>query len=159
MVSICSGVKFMKHCSNNLFFIALTFVLGLPISSLNATAAISNEASNSVFNVHGNSTFSNHLDTGAYSFNNFFYSTANGDLPLAAESNVHNWPGLLIQGGNSFQGHHPQSNFGTPHFAKHEGIHFAAANPVSPVPEPGNFALLAIGFALLAIWASRRKTA
>jgi hypothetical protein len=147
----------MKHCSNSLFVIGLTVVLGLPIASLNATAATSNENSNSVFNVYGNSTFSNHLDTGANSFNNSFYSPANGELHLAAGSNDHNWPGLAIQGGNSYQGHHQQSNIGTPHFAKHEGMHFAAASPVSPVPEPGKFALLAIGFALLAICATRRK--
>jgi hypothetical protein len=149
----------MKHCSKSLFVIALTVVLGLPITSLNATAATSNETTNSVFNVHRKSTFSNHLDTGTNSFNNSFYSAANGDLPLVAGSNVHNWPGLATQGGNSYQGHHLQSNFGTPHFAKHEGMHFAAANPVSPVPEPGKFALLAIGFALLAICATRRKAA
>jgi hypothetical protein len=149
----------MKHYSNSLFVIGLTVVLGLPIASLNATAAISNENSNSVFNDHGNSTFSHHLDTVNNSSNNSFHSTANGVLPFALGSNAHDWPGLPIQGGNSHHGHHLQSNFGTPHFARHEGMHFAAANPVSPVPEPGNFALLAFGLALLAIFATRRKAA
>ncbi|WP_283743524.1 PEP-CTERM sorting domain-containing protein [Sideroxydans sp. CL21] len=144
------------------FQIALVMFACLGLFSINATATALDRQSSSIFNTQDSTTFS-HNTAGDFTNSNvrFIFSASgkDGNFTFAADPNGPSFESFL----NSSR-QHPEQDGSEPHIPnigdrdinQHEWNRDDGF-PVSPIPEPAEYILMACGLALLGFAANRRR--
>ncbi len=174
--------KFTQH------FLAMSVTAGLGLASISAYAATPDQHTSLIFSAHDSAIFGNsiragldesgdqfsfHTDSGmddgsfikGYNGSNFSAAIDRFNLDHAAKSNSNVAEGLNDPDLDAHFEHsvlnsdksHGLHNFDSEFNPGKESFHCGSI-PVSPVPEPAEYLLMACGFALLGFITNRRKS-